>query len=337
MQVCKLNRLAKGIGARGREGNRPGPVDACGFVFGGCHSNGTCSPKDHDAALVGSQLERAVKGGGLGAVEQVEARACNGCAVGKRNLSGDTLLGMLVDEHQIGLARPLVAQCAQPGLGLGANHGLHAGVGKCVCELGGRQELDAGDRGCIQGGKALATCSVTVVALVRQLIQRVHGNTCGCGTRGKVEHGFADKLGSGHHQAAVCLAVHAKAATVCGNFNGIAPCVLKCLCRHDVKVDLRAHKLGGGMLHKVRLACPLGVRMVEKRHRGRCAPAAQQARRTVHVAHKLPKVCKLGVLAMRIEMRRAVPVGEGGHAKGMRHKPIDAAHQKMIGDPLHLA
>ena len=91
------------------------------------------------------------------------------------------------------------------------------------------------------------------------------------------------------------------------------------------------------MLHKVRLACPLGVRMVEKRHRGRCAPAAQQARRTVHVAHKLPKVCKLGVLAMRIEMRRAVPVGEGGHAKGMRHKPIDAAHQKMIGDPLHLA
>jgi hypothetical protein len=99
VQVCKLNRLAKGIGARGREGNRPGPVDACGFVSSSCRAGGTCSPKDHDAALVGSQLERAVKGGGIGAVEQVEARACNGCAVGKRNLSGDTLLGMLVDEH----------------------------------------------------------------------------------------------------------------------------------------------------------------------------------------------------------------------------------------------
>ena len=34
-------------------------------------------------------------------LEQIEARACNGCAVGKRNLSGDTLLGMLVDEHQV--------------------------------------------------------------------------------------------------------------------------------------------------------------------------------------------------------------------------------------------
>ena len=39
-------------------------------------------------------------------------------------------------------------------------------------------------------------------------------------------------------------------------------------------------------------------------------------------------------MAVGIEMRRAVRIWEGGRVEGVRHEPVDAAHQHVIGQPL---
>jgi len=63
----------------------------------------------------------------------------------------------------------------------------------------------------------------------------------------------------------------------------------------------------------------------------------KERRRAIHIAHELAKVRPLRVVAVRVKVRRAVPIGEGRHAKRVRRKPVNTADEHMVGNPFHLA
>ena len=76
---------------------------------------------------------------------------------------------------------------------------------------------------------------------------------------------------------------------------------------------------------------PLGLAVVEHGHRGLVRARAGQRGHPVHVGHEAAEVPVLRVVAVGVEMRRAVGVGERLARERVRHEPVDAAHEEMVG------
>ena len=106
----------------------------------------------------------------------------------------------------------------------------------------------------------------------------------------------------------------------------------KHILREKVKPDLmlRQRTADSMRLHGCLLVRPDCLRRIKHRDRRDMPPAVQQLRGPVDVPAERPECTILRIVSMRIEMRRAVRIRKCLRRKRMRHKMIDAAHQKMI-------
>ena len=106
------------------------------------------------------------------------------------------------------------------------------------------------------------------------------------------------------------------------------------LCKHIggdvVKVDLIVLQDAAGLLHQHGLAAPFRFAVVQDRHRAYGMAARDHTRHPVGVLHQLPEVAVLGIVALGIEVRRAVPVRILLCGEGMGHKVIDPAHHEVV-------
>ena len=84
---------------------------------------------------------------------------------------------------------------------------------------------------------------------------------------------------------------------------------------------LEGHGLGGA---------PLAFPVVEHRRLHPVGPAGSHRGHPVHGLQQLAKVPVLGVVALGVEVGRAVRVGEGVPGKGVGHKVVDAPYQKVV-------
>ena len=78
-------------------------------------------------------------------------------------------------------------------------------------------------------------------------------------------------------------------------------------------------------------AGPVGLGVVEDRGADKRVSALDQVADAFHIPDETAEMTVLGVMPVRIEMRRAVFVGERRGGEGMGHKVVDAAHHEVDG------
>ena len=145
----------------------------------------------------------------------------------------------------------------------------------------------------------------------------------------------ANKRSPGQNKCLIAAAINGKRSI--GNRNLVTLLILKSLCRYKIKVDLRTRELCRYALDGHGVAGPFGIGMVQDGDGTRGMTSRKQRRRAIHIAHELAKVRPLRVVAVRVKMRWAVPIGEGRHAKRVWRKPVNTADEHMVGNPFHLA
>ena len=330
--MLEFLRLAKGsIAAGGGEGNGPGAVDAMANriirirVRSAIEFDLVARSQNNNAALGRCQLQRTVKRNGFGAVQQVEARAAKAPALRKRNGAGNALARMLVDQHDVGLAGSRVTKRAQPGLGCAGHNGLQLRTRECSRNISkrGRRKAAQLDR------------AIRAIERAGHLVDGKHRDARGHHASHRFRCGSTNKRCLGQNKRLIAAAINGKRSI--GNRGLVTTLILKSLGRYKIKVDLRARELGRHALDGHGVAGPFGVGMVQDGDGTRGAASRKERRHAIHIAHELAKVWPLWVIAVRVKVRRAVPIGKGRHAKRMRRKPINTADEHVVGDPLHLA
>ena len=241
----------------GGEGNGPRSADAKANriirirVRPVIESDLAARSQNNNAALEGRQLQHAIKRNGFGAVQQVEARAAKALASSKCNRTANTFTRMLVDQHHIGLARTLVAKCAQPGLWPIGHNGLQPRVCQRVRHIGKwrcRKPVQIG-------------CAIRVIKSTGHFVSSEHRDAHGHHAPHRLRCCRANKRGAGHDKRLVAAAVNSQHSI--GNRNLVAVLILKSLGRHKVKIDLRARELGRYALDGHGVAGPFGAGMVQ--------------------------------------------------------------------------
>ena len=105
--------------------------------------------------------------------------------------------------------------------------------------------------------------------------------------------------------------------------------------RDDVKVDLVFDQFPADDLFRLVIACPFALAVVEDGDVGEGDAAADQMADPVHVLDQRAERPVLGVLAVGVEMGRAVGVGEGLRGEGVGGEVVDAPGEEVVGQVLH--
>ena len=97
-----------------------------------------------------------------------------------------------------------------------------------------------------------------------------------------------------------------------------------------VEVDLVVLQNPSGLLHQHGLAAPLRLAVVQNGHRADGVAAGEHPRHPVSILHQRAEVPVLGVVAVGVEVGRAVLVREGLGGEGVGHKTVHAPYHEMI-------
>ena len=160
-----------------------------------------------------------------------------------------------------------------------------------------------------------------------------HGNACLSHLPDALQGGGGDVGGLGNDEDLVGLMVNAQTVVfpvdpgmicrpVCKNIRG-DEVVPHLVLREHAANGLRALGFPAG---------PVGLGVVEDRGADKRVSALDQVADAFHIPDETAEMTVLGVMPVRIEMRRAVFVGERRGGEGMGHKVVDAAHHEVVGE-----
>lgn len=111
--------------------------------------------------------------------------------------------------------------------------------------------------------------------------------------------------------------------------------IQQAVARQDIAVNLALHQRFYHFFEgiaTVGAAAPFRLRVIQDGNRGVMAGIPKQTAEPIGVRRPDGESGPLRIAAMGVEMRRAIPVGEGRGIKGMRDDPVDSTDRQGIGD-----
>ena len=226
----------------------------------------------------------------------------------------------LIGDH-VDIALLLIAVVANAFKIVAQSHIVDAHLTNCLRQLCQRHHTAA-----FQSGRRIGTAD-----LCRQAFHKENRETALVGLADKGCKVLGDIAGIGHHQCTEVIAVDGQGLAV--KFGAKAFGLCEQIRPDDLKVDLIFHQCPGRLLgqHVTFLTTgPFCLCMIQKTHRRNGFAAVEQMGNPVHIPHQIAEALIQGVVAVGIEVGRAVSIGEFSGREGMGHKVVDTANQQMV-------